>query len=81
MQDVVAADRTAIGVFQDSLADFSAVELGSAVIRTLLDKTGLATTYVDEVILCQVLIEGCGQNPARRAAITAGLPYIVPVRE
>ncbi|AMO77682.1 hypothetical protein M8R19_25850 [Pseudomonas sp. R3.Fl] len=81
MQDVVAADRTAIGVFQDSLADFSAVELGSAVIRTLLDKTGLATTYVDEVILCQVLIEGCGQNPARRAAITAGLPYVVPAHE
>lgn len=81
MQDVVAANRTAIGVFQDSLADFSAVELGSAVIRTLLDKTGLATTYVDEVILCQVLIEGCGQNPARRAAITAGLPYVVPAHE
>lgn len=87
MQDVVVADRTAIGAIgaigaiQDSLADFSAVKLGSAVIRTLLEKTGVAPTYLDEVTLGQVLTESCGQNPARRAAITAGLPYIVPVRE
>lgn len=68
MQDVVivAATRTAIGSFQGSLASVSAVELGSVVIRALLEKTGLDPASVDEVILGQVLTAGCGQNPARQ---------------
>ncbi len=71
MQDVVivAATRTAIGSFQGSLASVSAVELGSVVIRALLEKTGLDPASVDEVILGQVLTAGCGQNPARQSAI------------
>lgn len=76
MQDVVivAATRTAIGSFQGSLAAIPAPELGAAVIRRLLEQTGLAGSEVDEVILGQVLTAGSGQNPARQAAIKAGLP-------
>ncbi|MCS3835723.1 acetyl-CoA C-acetyltransferase [Pseudomonas sp. JAI111] len=75
---IVAATRTAIGTFQGSLSEVSAVELGSTVIRALLTKTGVDPASVDEVILGQVLTAGCGQNPARQAAIRAGLPNSVP---
>lgn len=80
MQDVVivAATRTAIGSFQGSLANVSAVDLGAAVIRQLLEQTGLDGAQVDEVIMGQVLTAGAGQNPARQAAIKAGLPNAVP---
>ena len=80
MQDVVivAATRTAVGSFQGSLAGISAVDLGAAVIRALLEQTGLDGAEVDEVILGQVLTAGAGQNPARQAAIKAGLPVAVP---
>ena len=80
MQDVVivAATRTAIGSFQGSLANVSAVDLGAAVIRQLLEQTGLDGAQVDEVIMGQVLTAGAGQNPARQAAIKAGLPHAVP---
>ncbi|CAD5108645.1 acetyl-CoA C-acetyltransferase [Zestomonas carbonaria] len=75
---IVAATRTAIGSFQGSLADVPAPELGAALIRALLEKTGIAASAVDEVILGQVLTAGAGQNPARQAAIAAGLPAEVP---
>jgi len=80
MQDVVivAATRTAIGSFQGSLANVPAVELGAAVIRSLMSSTGIDATLVDEVILGQVLSAGCGQNPARQSAINAGLPFRTP---
>jgi acetyl-CoA C-acetyltransferase len=80
MQDVVivAATRTAIGSFQGALASVSAVDLGAAVIRQLLEQTGLDGAQVDEVIMGQVLTAGAGQNPARQAAIKAGLPFAVP---
>ena len=80
MQEVVivAATRTAIGSFQGALANIPAAELGAAVIRQLLDTTGLKGEQVDEVILGQVLTAGCGQNPARQASILAGLPHAVP---
>ena len=80
MQDVVivAATRTAVGSFQGSLAQVPAVELGAAVIRQLLALTGLDGAQVDEVIMGQVLTAGAGQNPARQAAIKAGLPFAVP---
>lgn len=80
MQDVVivAATRTAVGSFQGSLAHIPAVELGAAVIRRLLEQTALDPAQVDEVILGQVLTAGAGQNPARQAAIHAGLPAAVP---
>jgi len=80
MQDVVivAATRTAIGAFQGSLANIPAHELGSLVIRSLLERSGVKPDQVDEVILGQVLTAGAGQNPARQAAIGAGLPVEVP---
>ncbi|WP_248917428.1 acetyl-CoA C-acetyltransferase [Pseudomonas entomophila] len=75
---IVAATRTAIGSFQGALANVSAVELGAAVIRQLLAQTQLGPAQVDEVILGQVLTAGAGQNPARQAAVKAGLPFEVP---
>ncbi|RJG10502.1 acetyl-CoA C-acyltransferase [Pseudomonas cavernicola] len=80
MQEVVivAATRTAVGSFQGSLASIPAVDLGAAVIRSLLEQTGLDGAQVDEVIFGQVLTAGAGQNPARQAAIKAGLPHAVP---
>ncbi|WP_111494520.1 MULTISPECIES: acetyl-CoA C-acetyltransferase [Marinobacter] len=80
MRDVViaAARRTPIGTFGGGLASLRADQLGSAVIKALLDETGIAGDQVDEVILGQVLTAGCGQNPARQAAIHAGLPDHVP---
>ncbi len=80
MQDtvIVAALRTAVGSFGGSLSTIPAHKLGANVIRALMDRTGLDPQLVDEVILGQVLSAGSGQNPARQAAIEAGLPHSVP---
>jgi acetyl-CoA C-acetyltransferase len=80
MEDVVIIDaaRTAIGKFEGSLASVPASSLGARVIRALLERNGLEPGQVNEVILGQVLTAGVGQNPARQAAIEAGLPVEVP---
>ncbi|GHD50139.1 acetyl-CoA C-acetyltransferase [Marinobacter persicus] len=80
MQDVVivAAKRTAIGSFGGGLSSLRADQLGSAVIKALMEETGVASDQVNEVILGQVLTAGCGQNPARQSAINAGLPSSIP---
>ncbi len=80
MREVViaAALRTAIGTFNGSLASLSASELGGIVIRAALEKTAIAAHAVDEVIMGNVLQAGLGQNPARQAALNAGLPVEVP---
>jgi acetyl-CoA C-acetyltransferase len=80
MEDVVivAATRTAVGKFGGAFNSVPAVELGAAVIRRLLENTGLAGDQISEVILGQVLTAGLGQNPARQALIKAGLPQDVP---
>ena len=80
MRDVVivAARRTAIGTFGGGLASLRADQLGSAVIKALLEETGVAGDQVNEVVLGQVLAAGCGQNPARQSAIHAGIPASVP---
>ncbi len=75
---IAAAARTPIGSFGGSLANISAHSMGAAVIKSLLEKTGLQPAQVDEVILGQVLSAGAGQNPARQAAIEAGLPHSAP---
>ncbi len=75
---IVAALRTAVGSFGGSLAGIPAKELGAAVIKALLEKTGIKPEQIDEVILGQVLTAGTGQNPARQAVIAAGLPHAVP---
>ena len=80
MRDVVivAARRTAIGTFGGGLSSLSADQLGTAVIKALLEETGVAGDQINEVLLGQVLTAGCGQNPARQSAINAGLPASVP---
>jgi acetyl-CoA C-acetyltransferase len=71
---IVSAVRTAIGSFGGALKDVSAPQLGAVVIKEALAKAGLAPDSVDEVIMGNVLQAGLGQNPARQAAIGAGLP-------
>ena len=80
MRDVVivAARRTAIGTFGGGLSSLRADQLGSAVIKALLEETGVAGDQINEVVLGQVLTAGCGQNPARQSAINAGIPASVP---
>lgn len=75
---IVNASRTPIGSFGGSLKEISAVQLGAIVIKDMLEKTGLDGEQVDEVIMGNVLQAGLGQNPARQAAIHAGLPEHVP---
>jgi acetyl-CoA C-acetyltransferase len=75
---IVAATRTPLGSFGGSLSSVPAHKLGAEVIASLLQKTGVNKDQIDEVILGQVLTAGSGQNPARQAAIEAGLPYETP---
>jgi acetyl-CoA C-acetyltransferase len=75
---IVAAGRTAIGSFGGSLSTIPAATLGAKVIANLLSRTGIPAEAVDDVILGQVLCAGVGMNPARQAAIGAGLPHTVP---
>ena len=75
---IVAACRTAIGKFGGTLANIPASALGAKVIAALLQRSGLKPDRIDEVILGQVLTAGVGMNPARQAAIQAGLPVEVP---
>jgi acetyl-CoA C-acetyltransferase len=75
---IVAATRTAVGSFGGSLASIPAPELGSIVIRSALERGGVSADAVDEVIMGNVLQAGLGQNPARQAAMGAGLSAAVP---
>jgi acetyl-CoA C-acetyltransferase len=71
---IASAGRTAVGSFNGSFANTPAHELGAAVIKGVLERAGVEAAEVDEVILGQVLSAGEGQNPARQAAIKAGIP-------
>lgn len=71
---IVAAVRTAIGSFNGSLKNISAPDLGAAVIKDALKQAGVQPDQVDEIIMGNVLQAGLGQNPARQAAIKAGIP-------
>ena len=75
---IVAAGRTAIGSFGGTLSQIPASSLGAKVIAGLLERSGIGTDQVNEVILGQVLTAGVGMNPARQATIEAGLPHTVP---
>lgn len=75
---IVAAKRTAVGSFLGSLSSVPAPKLGSVVISDLLADTGVSPDAVSEVIMGNVLTTGVGQNPARQAAIFAGLPVQTP---
>src|SRR4051812_5996260 len=75
---IVGAGRTPIGKFGGMLAKTPASELGALVIKDVLKRAGVKADQVSEVILGQVLTAGVGQNPARQAAMKAGIPYMVP---
>nr|WP_309101065.1 acetyl-CoA C-acetyltransferase [Fredinandcohnia onubensis] len=75
---IVSAVRTAIGSFGGSLQSVSAPDLGAVVIKGALEKAGVDSKLVDEVIMGNVLQAGVGQNPARQAAIKAGLLQETP---
>ncbi len=70
--------RTAVGKFQGSLAKTPAPVMGGIVIKEALKRSGLKPENVDEVMFGNVLTAGLGQNPARQAAVNAGIPYSVP---
>ena len=75
---IVAAARTAVGKFGGSLAKVAAPELGATVLKSLLERSGLSSEQIGEVILGQVLTAGSGQNAARQALIKAGFSHGVP---
>ena len=75
---VVNCCRTAIGSFGGSLKDTPATDLGALVIKEALNRAGVAPEHVDEVMFGCILTAGLGQNPARQAALKAGLPLSVP---
>jgi len=75
---IVDAIRTPIGSFGGALATLPASRLGALLIKALVERNKLAADEVDEVILGQILTAGTGQNPARQAAIEAGLPHECP---
>ena len=71
---ITSAVRTAIGTFIGSLKNMQAHELGSVVVKKAMNKSNLQANDIDELIMGQVLTGAAGQNPARQAAILAGLP-------
>ena len=71
---IASAARTAVGSFNGAFANTPAHELGAAAIRAVLERAGVEAAEVNEVILGQVLPAGEGQNPARQAAMKAGIP-------
>ncbi len=75
---IVGAVRTPIGTYMGSLKNIKADQLGSIVIKEVLKKSKFNTDEIDEVIMGQVLTAGGGQNPARQAAINAGIPISKP---
>ncbi len=75
---IVSAARTPVGSFNGSLATVPAHELGAVVLRAAMERAGVEPGEVEEVIMGQILSAGQGQNPARQAAMTAGIPHESP---
>ena len=75
---IVEAARTPIGTYKGSLKNIKADQLGSIVINKILKRSNVSHDEVDEIIMGQVLTAGMGQNPARQAAINAGIPVSKP---
>tara|TARA_Y100000590_G_scaffold398618_1_gene481172 strand:+ start:383 stop:1561 length:1179 start_codon:yes stop_codon:yes gene_type:complete len=71
---ITSAVRTAIGTFRGSLKDMQAKDLGASVVEAAMKKSNLNSSDIDELIMGQVLTSATGQNPARQAAIQAGIP-------
>ncbi len=75
---ILSACRTPVGRYLGTLTNVPAVQLGALVIREAIKRAGVADTDIEEVIMGNVLTAGLGQNPARQAAIHAGLPQEIP---
>ncbi len=75
---LLSACRTAIGKFQGGLGSLAAPQIGAVAVREVLQRAAVPADAVDEVILGNVLTAGVGQNPARQAALAAGIPPSVP---
>lgn len=75
---IVSAVRTPIGTFGGAFLDIPATTLGAIAIRAAIDRAGIEPGQVDEVLMGNVLSSGLGMNPARQAAIAAGIPVSVP---
>jgi acetyl-CoA C-acetyltransferase len=75
---IVSAARTPVGSFNGALAGLTAAQLGTIALKAALSRAGLEPGQIDEVILGQVLTAAQGQNPARQAAIHAGIPITTP---
>ena len=75
---ITSAIRTAVGSLGKSLKNVQSSDLGASVINGLLDKSKINKSDIDEIIIGQVLTAGLGQNPARQAAMKAGLPKEIP---
>lgn len=75
---LVSPLRTAVGSFNGTLSTLSATELGSTVIKACLNQSNVNSSFINEVYMGNVLQAGNGQNPARQAAIKAGIPVNVP---
>jgi len=71
---ITHAKRTPVGSFNGSLSSFTAPQLGSIVIKSLLEESKINISFIDEVIMGNVLTAGLGQAPARQAALYTGLP-------
>ena len=71
---IVSATRTPVGSFNGSFSNMSAADLGSIVIKEAVNRAKIKTSDVSQVIMGQVLTASCGQNPARQASISAGVP-------
>src|SRR5918994_2857829 len=74
---IISAARTPVGKFLGSLKGFSATQLGAMVVRESVKRAGIKPEDVDEVIMGCVIQAGLGQNPARQAALNAGIPSTV----
>jgi len=75
---IVSAIRTPIGTYKGSLKNMKSHQLGSIVIKEILKRSKFDKDEIDEVIMGQVLTAGAGQNPARQAAVNAGIPISKP---
>ncbi len=75
---ILAAVRTPIGTYKGSLKNIKADQLGSIVIKEVINRSKVDKKEINEVIMGQVLTAGTGQNPARQASINAGLPITIP---
>ena len=74
---IASAARTPVGSFNGAFANMPAHDLGAVAISGALERAGVSAEDVDEVIMGQILTAGQGQNPARQAAMSAGVPKCV----